>query len=263
MDTTASRGVGYDERKGLSLAPAPPPLSATIHRCRRRPPHYTPSRCRPCLAPRSTGIGRYSDLVGATFIGIGIAVLVALDKITDLIPAINTIPILVIVIGCIIFLIAFFGCCGAVRENGCLLIMYAVCMLIMAGANIWLAVAIFNNLNGLMNTIEEWVDTAFQQHGQTLNGMFRALEELLRCCGTTGKESYNDLLFIPSSCCPLENCDNADTYYDGCSAKFTEYLTNFGNIVGYIVIVVICIEVTAMIFALFLNSRISKAKRGY
>lgn len=57
------------------------------------------------------------------FIGLGIAVLVALGNINEIIPAINTIPILVIVVGCIIFLVAFFGCCGAIRENGCFLIM--------------------------------------------------------------------------------------------------------------------------------------------
>lgn len=31
----------------------------------------------------------------------------------------DTIPILIIVLGCVIFVISFFGCCGAIRENVC------------------------------------------------------------------------------------------------------------------------------------------------
>ena len=31
----------------------------------------------------------------------------------------NTVPILVIVLGCIVFIISFFGCCGAIRESVC------------------------------------------------------------------------------------------------------------------------------------------------
>lgn len=56
---------------------------------------------------------------------------------------------------------------------------YAVCMFVLAGANIALAVVIFRNLNGLINTVEEWINTAFVEHGQVENGPFRALEELV------------------------------------------------------------------------------------
>ncbi|XP_026332523.1 23 kDa integral membrane protein-like [Hyposmocoma kahamanoa] len=191
----------------------------------------------------------------------GIAVLVSLDRVAEIIPVITTIPILVIVVGCIVFLISFFGCCGAIRENGCLLIMYAVCMFLLVASNIALAVVIFRNLNGLSTTVDGWVRTAFQQHGQAPDGGFRALEELFKCCGTTGKESYNNLPFIPPTCCPEVNCDSAATYYDGCSTIFTDYLNNFGNVVGTIVIIILCIEFIAMIFALFLNQQITSAKR--
>lgn len=31
----------------------------------------------------------------------------------------QTIPICIIVIGCVVFVVAFFGCCGTIRENAC------------------------------------------------------------------------------------------------------------------------------------------------
>lgn len=52
-------------------------------------------------------------------------------------------------------------------------------MLILAGGCIWLSVVIFNNLNGLKETIEGWLDTAFENHGQVLDGQFRAIESLV------------------------------------------------------------------------------------
>lgn len=67
--------------------------------------------------------------MGGAFIGIGIAALLAMDSVGEMIPAINTIPVVVIVIGCIVFLISFFGCCGAIRENRCFLIMVIIILL--------------------------------------------------------------------------------------------------------------------------------------
>lgn len=33
----------------------------------------------------------------------------------------NSVAIIILVLGCLIFLIAFMGCCGAIRENACCL----------------------------------------------------------------------------------------------------------------------------------------------
>jgi len=33
----------------------------------------------------------------------------------------NSVAIIILALGCIIFLVAFMGCCGAIRENSCAL----------------------------------------------------------------------------------------------------------------------------------------------
>jgi CD63 antigen len=35
-------------------------------------------------------------------------------------------PVLLIVVGCIIFFVTFFGCCGAIKENHCMTITFSV-----------------------------------------------------------------------------------------------------------------------------------------
>ena len=39
-------------------------------------------------------------------------------------------PMLFIVVGAIIFLVAFFGCCGAIRENACMMLTVSRSLLI-------------------------------------------------------------------------------------------------------------------------------------
>ena len=35
-------------------------------------------------------------------------------------------PVLLVVVGCIIFFVTFFGCCGAVKENHCMTVTFSV-----------------------------------------------------------------------------------------------------------------------------------------
>ena len=37
-------------------------------------------------------------------------------------------PVFLIIVGCIIFFVAFFGCCGAIKENHCMTTTFAVLM---------------------------------------------------------------------------------------------------------------------------------------
>lgn len=52
----------------------------------------------------------------------GSAVVASGSAVLDVIPAaVNAVPISVIVLGVVIFIVGFFGCCGAIRENRCFL----------------------------------------------------------------------------------------------------------------------------------------------
>lgn len=64
-------------------------------------------------------------MAGAALLGVGIAHRLNYDDITDLIPEqynVDFAPTAVIVVGAIIFVIAFFGCCGAIKESRFLLL---------------------------------------------------------------------------------------------------------------------------------------------
>lgn len=65
------------------------------------------------------------QIAGGALLGVGILYKVGYDEITDAIPNnfnLEFAPTATIVVGAIVFVIAFFGCCGAIRENRCMLI---------------------------------------------------------------------------------------------------------------------------------------------
>jgi len=63
----------------------------------------------------------HSQLFGAALVGLGIYVQVQLKDYLDFFSSdVNGPAILLIVVGTITFVVAFFGCCGAFKENYCM-----------------------------------------------------------------------------------------------------------------------------------------------
>lgn len=62
------------------------------------------------------------QLCGIAILAIGIVYYIQIDELQKLFQDQNVIaaPITFIVIGSIIFVISFFGCCGAIRESHCM-----------------------------------------------------------------------------------------------------------------------------------------------
>lgn len=61
-------------------------------------------------------------------IAVGVAVqLVLRQTITQEVTFGSLVPVLIIVVGAFLFLVAFVGCCGACKENYCLMVTVSVC----------------------------------------------------------------------------------------------------------------------------------------
>ena len=64
-------------------------------------------------------------LVGLVLMGFGVFVQVeAKDYLNFLGSNYTNTPVFIIILGAIIFVVAFFGCCGAIKENKCLMYTY-------------------------------------------------------------------------------------------------------------------------------------------
>uniref|UniRef100_A0A0C9Q5P6 Tetraspanin n=1 Tax=Fopius arisanus TaxID=64838 RepID=A0A0C9Q5P6_9HYME len=196
----------------------------------------------------------------------------------DQIHQIEVIAIGLIVIGSIIFVIAFFGCCGAIRESHCMTVTYAVFLLVIlviqVGIAIW-AFVVLKNLNTAEMT-EEFKKplTKYWSDVDSRNAVDLA-QEMLHCCGASGPDDYasnhvNMNGTIPWSCCKQESerkfqfCNGREVYQIGCSGQIKDLVKNIGHGLGGVALGIAGIELVGIIFALCLaNSIRNEDRRNY
>ncbi|KAL7736647.1 hypothetical protein ACLKA6_015282 [Drosophila palustris] len=175
-------------------------------------------------------------------LGIGVIVVnsIALKDVAE-----ETRPILIffIVIGSIIFVISFFGCCGAIKESSCLTWMYAIILLIILILSCVLCFVYVHHVdeNQLARTElnKAW---AKQKNGTDAMSIYQTS---LKCCGVIGPNDYTQAnITTPQSCYASNNNSTTvshSVYADGCLDKLSEFYEaafRFVRIFGWILIAV-------------------------
>ncbi|XP_068629974.1 23 kDa integral membrane protein-like isoform X2 [Battus philenor] len=197
-------------------------------------------------------------LAGLALLGLGVAVQLQISPVTDIADAaIQAAPIGSMVVGGVVFLIAFFGCCGAIKESNCMLITYSIFMIILMILKITLASLIFVNLDKLVEAVPRLLNEAFNKDRIS----FQEIERTFQCCGPTGPLSYRDVM-LPESCCASLPCTIVNAY-TGCDAKVQNLMESFGLAIGVVAIVIVAIELVAVVFGLCLaNHARNKSRRS-
>lgn len=175
---------------------------------------------------------------GVLLIVVGSIMLSSMGDFTSFSEAVNTqtIPIIIIIIGCVTFVIAFFGCCGTIRENACCTTIYAVCMFILFALQLTLSIWIFVESDSFLTKMGEIVDTAWNERDSTNSYPMDALQLAFDCCGRTGFEDYEGT--VPSSCCGYKDrtatCGyNIYSVRPGCRNEFTDFWRTNMNIIRW------------------------------
>lgn len=92
-------------------------------------------------------------------------------------------PITTIIIGSIIFLIAFVGCCGAIRESYCMMMIYASFLIVLAIGKIVIGVYILVSVDefrtGVVNTYNNIWTNGHQNPDNTSLGV---VQQIVRFC---------------------------------------------------------------------------------
>ncbi|KAL0829451.1 hypothetical protein ABMA28_004218 [Loxostege sticticalis] len=160
-------------------------------------------------------------------------------------------PISSIVVGSIIFVIAFFGCCGAIRENRCFLITYAVFMVLLMIVKIIIGVVIFIDKNSMLEELRTELTNTFENNRTD----FLEIQSSFQCCGTNGP---NDFLpgALPGSCCPEPPC-NTNNAFDGCYEVLNTFFNTFWIVIGVMAFIIAAIELVAALFGFCLSSHVS------
>ncbi|XP_018321142.1 CD63 antigen [Agrilus planipennis] len=212
-------------------------------------------------------IGKYLlFLVNLAFALVGIAIVVVgavykyqFDNVLEALPdeatVLSLVPTLAIIVGCIVFFIAFLGCCGAVNEGKCMLSTYSVLIFVIliaqVGVGIYAFIQFGDNQGELRTRIHDQLVTTFNRYSTNTASREAVdfVQSELKCCGVDSSNFWTGT--IPNSCCASNSapCTTFTAYRTGCSQAIWEWLRENGRRIGIAAIVIAVFELICGIVA--------------
>jgi len=179
-------------------------------------------------------------------------------------------PLLMIVVGSVIFLISFMGCCGVIRESKCMMMTYATVLMLLLIGEIAIVVLVHyyqddfkdSVKNGLEESISKWQDQ------QEVRDVWDTMQTNFKCCGANGPRDWMQYGRIPQSCCESnESCDTAldvvlstigrgNIYSEGCVDQIFKALKT--EIAMYLAGGLALVELLGVIFGCCLGARFGR-----
>lgn len=185
-------------------------------------------------------------------------------------------PNLFIVAGSVMLLIAFLGCCGAVRENHCMIMTYSVLVGLLLIMELGAGIAAFALEDDVEEMVSEGLNMTMKDYGMEnktdITKAWNVAQSSLECCGVNNYTDWHSVRMqltplIPESCCrngSFPDCTAAITnatykdetfvksyiYTSGCLPKVVADIAI--SRIGTIGIVLAVIELVGVIFACFM-----------
>ena len=135
--------------------------------------------------------------------------------------------ILLISVGAFVFITAFFGCCGAIKESTCMLTTFAIILLTLLIIQVAVGVYAFLNhdiTDEVKSSIKQSVQDMMNKYNSSAPGSnnMDELQKFLHCCGADGPSDWKwPESRLPMSCCRNEEStctqNSDDKYTEGCA----------------------------------------------
>ena len=210
--------------------------------------------CHTCIKYLMFGFNFLFWLLGCAMLGVGIWILVDDDfeqytKGVEEFSLIITAAYIAIVIGIIIMVIGFLGCCGAIRESQVMLALFFACLFVIFVALLGVAIYMIVAKDGFKQTVSKVLEKRVQQ---TCNGdesatnFMKTIQDNFQCCGGNGLQDYS-----PTSCLHQLTCD---TRFDttGCTGTFSDWLSKNLVVVAGVMFGIALILIIGMLFSMIL-----------
>ncbi|XP_026745304.1 CD63 antigen-like isoform X1 [Trichoplusia ni] len=213
-------------------------------------------------------------LLGLAVIGIGVAFQLNWTVVKDELKTHLTVaPWVFIIIGAIMFVIAFFGCCGAIRESHCMVVTYAIFLLVIIIVQVVIAVLLFAYGDTIRDGLVRSVNSLFDKRSsadvdKATDAVINNLQQQFACCGKNGPQDYTAIA-LPDSCCTTTSTFGnviggrctIDVANKGCSSAIAELYEKWNKPIAGVAIGIACIEVVGALFALCLANSIRNMDR--
>ncbi|KAK9709022.1 Tetraspanin family [Popillia japonica] len=182
-------------------------------------------------------------------------------------------PNLLIAIGVIIFFIAFFGCCGAIKDNYCMMITFSTLLILVFILQLAAGIAGYALKNQTVAFLSKEL-LGSMGHYNTTNGtqiteLWDHIQPQFQCCGVTNGTDWVTQLnttneSVPTSCCwhiygsiGYTNCtlESDNIYTRGCLSAFGDYIKSHALTIGGVGIGFAVVQLLGIVFACHLSSQ--------
>ncbi|XP_062874798.1 tetraspanin-1-like [Trichomycterus rosablanca] len=223
-------------------------------------------------------------LAGAGILAVGIWVKVDSGSILGLLQNLNNGPpelkqvlnvgYLLIAVGAVLLLLGFLGCCGAVRESKCMLLMFFVIILIVFIVEVAGAIVILVFKGVIQTTISQVgvtiVDSIRKDYGKNadVTGLWNTTMTVLTCCGFnnytdfTGSPFVQNTSLYPQQCCKTGPCREYNatvSNISGCYPALIKVFEANSIVIIAVALGIAALELISMIVSMTLYCKI-KAK---
>jgi len=197
-----------------------------------------------------------------------------------------TLPVIVLCVGIFVLLLGFFGCCGAKKENSCMLYTYSGVLLVLVIAQLTCGILLLVYKEDAEDFVMGGFSDVFDKYNSTidpeLTHKLDNLQHNLECCGVKGPDfwknetlQYMDNLSVPDSCCKSWTLDCGKDFFDhanpdyniiydvGCYTEIKEELLSLGLGISGLVLAAAGIQLIIVVLACCLAQKGGKKSSEY
>ncbi|EZA52517.1 hypothetical protein DMN91_005705 [Ooceraea biroi] len=175
-------------------------------------------------------------------------------------------PIVLIVAGSIVFIIAFLGCYGAIKEHYNMLIAFATALLIIFVIELAVGIAAAVFKNDFSMAMKDTLKESMRNYTDADKMAWDNVQQKLQCCGVEGPNDWNIIGFtgrFPSSCCRPNNqvaCQvgSPSAYPDGCFSKLEMRVQKCATVLIGVGIGIAFVEIAGIVLACCLAAAIKR-----
>merc|ERR1739838_1060274 len=168
-------------------------------------------------------------IFGFVLIGVGAVVEILYREVVSISSnAISVAPILMVVIGVMMLLIAFFGCCGAYKESYCMVTCFSVLLTLIFILELTATLSAYILRSNVEHYITDSFNTTVMNYDDHVENPFAFIQQKFKCCGVSTPDDYKESTMfaeqaakliadlklnetraipVPDSCCVEEKID--------------------------------------------------------
>ncbi|CAB0037634.1 unnamed protein product [Trichogramma brassicae] len=202
-------------------------------------------------------------ITGIVFISVGAVILITYRDYNNFVDIwMFAVPVLMIIVGVVVFITSFFGCCGAVKENHCMIITFSVLLILIFVLELGAGISGYMMRGKVSSMLEKCMNDTLVAYNsrEDYRTSWDIMQHDLQCCGVDRPSDWERAGFtgntLPQSCCtemqgidPTCDMNDIKSNTEGCKQQLQRKIEENGLILGGVGIGVALIQLIGVLFA--------------